>query len=500
MAIAPVGGASAQSSYRFPLPATPDRGTDLSAGHLDLDAFADLAAAHPTNDVVKIARGSGDGRFVDVGGLAVSVCVPSRSSLRRAKRVRGTVPEHASPFGRRARVAVAAVLLGISSFAAAQFESGAQAELPMIRGRVIRDDDGSNVVNALVEAYPAFQVQAETRTDDRGSFARIGKPQDTPTNRTNEEPYDLVEYMTVSSPGVARTFVDPCADAPWSAPIRVRATATLRGRVLGEPAKRGLRVVVTADWKDLCWPPNTGLTRFGHEWIAALDPDGGFELHQLPAEVPLQVAWSAGGTDANPSTTLLALAPGESHFLALGSNAGAGADTARTSDPAGPWILVDPFADTERGATPYLPAFEIVEGGRFRQHQNGGGRWHIHDSRACDHLEALAGVHTLVARDASGRFGITTFTVRVDDARLKPSVPLSPGALLRIDFDGPEERARVALVANGIVYAARDLPRGAVWYELAPAGAVELRVTGSSAAPRTVEVEARAGELQRVDV
>lgn len=66
------GGALAQSAFHFPVPASPDFGIDLALGHLDGDTFVDLVAAHPTDDLVKIGRGSGDGRFVEVGSLSVS--------------------------------------------------------------------------------------------------------------------------------------------------------------------------------------------------------------------------------------------------------------------------------------------------------------------------------------------------------------------------------------------------------------------------------------------
>lgn len=83
---------------------------------------------------------------------------------------------------------------------------------------------------------------------------------------------------------------------------------------------------------------------------------------------------------------------------------------------------------------------------------------------------------------------------------MRRHVPVAPGALVRIAFDGPEERARIALVSNGIEYAARELPRGVVWYEAAPAGSITIRVTSASADARSLDVATRAGSIERVDV
>ncbi len=402
----------------------------------------------------------------------------------------------------RAAVAIAALLATLASTGVAQSDPAPHDELPRIRGRVVRESDGSPVVGALVEAYPAFRVREETRTDERGEFARVGAAEWRHTTATNEKPYDLVQYLTVSGPGIARTLVDPCAEAPWASPIRTRSTAVVRGRIERAPIAQVNHVVVIAPWKDLCWPPRTGLTRVDLRWLCDLDADGRFEIRDVPAEVPLELHWNAGTSGSRGAALVdeFVLAPGEVRELALAAPDPLAPSATDSTDRNGAWTPVLPIAEESAGASPYLVAFEIVAGGRFARHKVGGGRWHMHGSRACNDLEALPGPRTIVAFDARGHFGCTTIDLPADGLTQRPRVPLGPGALLRIAFDGPEERARIALVAKGIEFAARELPRGVVAYELAPAGAVQLRVTSTTAEPRTVEVDARAGELQRVDV
>jgi len=124
----------------------------------------------------------------------------------------------------------------------------------------------------------------------------------------------------------------------------------------------------------------------------------------------------------------------------------------------------------------------------------------VHGSRACNDLEALPGARTLIGFDARGRIGLERLDILATDTRVVPLVTLAPGALLRIAFDGPEERARIALSSRGIEYAARELPRGVVWYELAPTGKVAIRVTSNAAEPRSIELDAHAGRIVRVEL
>jgi len=137
---------------------------------------------------------------------------------------------------------------------------------------------------------------------------------------------------------------------------------------------------------------------------------------------------------------------------------------------------------------------------RFQRHNVGGGHWHVHGSRACNDFQALPGLRTLVAFAARGQIGLERFEVRPSDLSVTPSAELAPGALLRIAFDGPEERARIALASRDIEFAARETPRGVVLHELVPAGAIEVRVTSVDAVPRTIRLETNTGRVERVDV
>ncbi len=383
----------------------------------------------------------------------------------------------------------------------AQSASEADTSLPWIGGRVTGESGEEPVVCAKVEPYPAFRSKATT-TNEQGEFAALGRPSFSYSTATNPAPYDLVQYFTITAPGHARTIVDPCADGPWAAPIRMRDCATLRGRVDLLPPGPGHHVVVLVSWEDLCWPPRTGLTRTDERWIGDLDADGRFEISDLPAQVPLAIRFDAGTTAGRGAGLAddLVLAPGEVRELAFHAPDSALDSAADNKAAEGPWIPVAPSASVPEGATENLIAFELAENWRFLRHRNGGGRWHMHGSRACNDLEALPGVHTLIAFDARGHIGLERFDIQASDVRLVPHATTAPGALLRIAFDGPEERARIVLSSQGIEFRARDLPRGAVWYELAPAGKVTLRVTSTVAEPRSLEAEAHAGCIERVEL
>lgn len=385
----------------------------------------------------------------------------------------------------------------------AQDAPSATPELPTISGRVVREFDGAIVVGANVEAHPAFRTRAVTTTDERGEFVRVGRPTFVYTTATNLEPYDRVNYLTISGPGIARTLVDPCADAPWATPIRVRRTATIRGCVENAPNGRVTHVVVIANSKDMSWPPRTGLTNSNPRWLGDLDAEGRFEIRDVPAEVPLDLQWNAGtsGSHGIDLADDVVLAPDEVREWNFRAPDGAvplrstgAADAAR-----GPWIPVAAIARDAENRTPALLACELVDGWRFQRHRNGGGRYHVHGWRACNHLEALPGTRTLVAFDASGRIGLERFEVRADAVIEGVSAEIAPGALLRIEFDGPEERARIALSSRDVEFAVRELPRGVVWYELSIAGPVTIGIT-SAGSQREVRIEPRAGVIERVDV
>lgn len=405
----------------------------------------------------------------------------------------------ASDFAARRCGVALALFMATAVTLRAQEAPSATPALPTISGRVVRESDGTPVVGANVEAWPASQNRDGTTTDDRGEFLRVGKPGFEYATATRREPFDFVSYLTISAPGVARTLVDPCSDAPWAAPIRVRGTATIRGRVENAPKNQVNHVVVIANAKDLCWPPRTGLTETDPRWLGDLDAEGRFEIPDVPAEVPLFFCWNAG-TSGSHGVALAddpVLAAGEEREW--NSRAPEGAvplRTTRTPHPAeDPWIPVDPTAHDSEARTPTLLARDLVDVWRFLRHRNGGGRYHVHGWRACHHLEAMPEMRTLVAFDASGQIGLERFEVRADDSRVLPRATVAPGALLRIAFDGPEERARIALSSRGIEFAARELPRGVVWYELVPAGDVSVRVVAPDSEARTSTVETKAGTI-----
>jgi|GEM_PF-5335331 len=210
-----------------------------------------------------------------------------------------------------------AILLAMSRSAIAHAMQTAP-EAPSLQGRIVQESDGAPIAGARIDPHPSFKTPA-TDANERGEFALTAKPKNFSSNATNHEPYDSVEYLTITATGHARTIVDPCADAPWAAPIRVRTSSTLRGRVDGLPPGPGHHVAVLVSWKDLCWPPRTGLTRVDERWIGDLDADGRFEIRDVPAEVPPAIRFDAGTSHGLGAwlTKDLALAPGEARELAL---------------------------------------------------------------------------------------------------------------------------------------------------------------------------------------
>lgn len=389
-----------------------------------------------------------------------------------------------------------AVVLASSSLLA-QSAPAPTAELPYIHGRVTDESGEKPVAGATVTPYPAFRSEGTT-TNEQGEFAALGKPSFVKDHRTNNLPYDLVAYFTITAPGHARTLVDPCADAPWAAPIRMRDSATLRGYVENLPSGHGHDIVAIADWKDLCWPPRSGLTRTDQRWIDFVDSQSRFEIQDLPAGVPLSLRFDAGERNGDGSKVVedFVLAPREVREIVV--NAQVDLPLPHVVPPTGEWIEVSPSASVPEGTTSNLFTFELLENWRHDFHRNMGGRAHVHGSRACNDLEALPGAHTLIAFDARGHIGLERFDIQARAARVVPHATMAPGALLRIAFDGPEERARITLSSRGIEFRARELPRGAVWYELAPAGKVSIRVTSTVADPRSIEVDARAGQIERI--
>jgi hypothetical protein len=216
-------------------------------------------------------------------------------------------------------------------------------------------------------------------------------------------------------------------------------------------------------------------------------------LEGLPAQVPLTIRLDA---DTRNFGTLLAsdvvLKSGETRDVVLPGSTSKLPEGAVESEV---WIPVDPVGTSAPGMPSALIEFEILNGARWIRHTNVGGRSHVHHVRACPHLEAVPGNHTIIARDANGWIGIGRFDVRASNSRATPSVSLAPGALLRMTFDGPEDHARIALESKGIEFAARELPRGVVWYELVPAGSVTVRIAGDTTEPRTLALEATAGQI-----
>lgn len=367
-------------------------------------------------------------------------------------------------------------------------------EQPALRGTVVREDASTLVAGAQVEPFRSLR-NPPAITDELGRFViREAAPKCFASNATNTQTYDLVDYLVITALGTARTFVDPCSTAPWADPVRLRPVAALRGRFTSSGA--GHRICAVAPWQDLCWPPRTGLTRVDARWFADLDGEGRFEFAELPAQVPLSIRFEAGVTAAGLKLVEdLVLQPGEVREIELSAPTPSGPEASpgpTTQDE--PWIPLEITANG-RGTSRGLAAFEILEGGRFMPHKVGGGRWHVHGSRPCNHLEALPGARTLIARDPEGWFGLETIEILPTDPRVVRQIEMSPGALVRIHFDGPEERARISLDHEGVRFVSREVRRGILWYELVPTGKVTASVAAQHSEARTSTLEITAGTI-----
>lgn len=260
-------------------------------------------------------------------------------------------------------------------------------------------------------------------------------------------------------------------------------------RGLGE----GVWITVIAPASELYWPPRSGLTCVNQRWTTQTDAEGHFLIADLPAQVPLSVRRDAGSTAEGVTLTSeeLVLSPGEQHEVVLDAHLEAGSKPREASTVEGGehWVSVD----TSSFAS--LTWFEFLNGARLIQHRVGGGRWHVHQNRACNHLEIRPGRSTLIGRDASGRIGVELMEVTSSESAIRPRVKLAAGGLLRIDGSRLNAKASIKFTLSGQEFAVRELLPGAVSYETAPAGSVRMTVAIDGREPETRSIDVAAGAV-----
>jgi hypothetical protein len=237
------------------------------------------------------------------------------------------------------------------------------------------------------------------------------------------------------------------------------------------------------------------LTWIAKPFRASIDAEGRFELDGVPTHVPLTLLL-ASGSDGWSGLQL-----GEEFVLAAGETRHVEferppdperTDPTEPDDPA--WQRISALALDETGRPKPTAWFELVPPGRHVSHARiGGGRWHVHGNRPCNCLESLPGKRTIVARNPEGWIGIQRFDVEPGTDPTEPRVIIHPGGLLRLHLAGEAARSRVVLRSNGLEFASRSVLGGTVWYELAPAGEVELVVSVADAAPVAHTIHVKSG-------
>jgi len=361
----------------------------------------------------------------------------------------------------------------------------------------VGDADLAPIPNAKVEPKGFRIGGGAVLTDAAGEFEVSGGPRCSQSGATSNWGID---YLRVSREGWGVALVDPCAEAPWAEPIRLRPGASLAGRLEGVP--KGCWINVVAAAPDLMWPPRSGLMRSDESWRAYTDEEGKFEISNLPAQVPLTVSAPAPpGRGSESIERRVVLVPGERRWLDLGlpppEKKSEAVEESQPGTTAARWILVDVSA-SNRWLGPDLTWFEFVRAGRLKKHLVGGGRWHVHQHRACNHLEITPGRHVLVGRHADGSIGVAEVEVAETAALLEHRMELAPGGLVRIDGSALESEARISLSSAGLQFAVFELIPNVVRYEVVPSGRISLAASSGDRAMEAREIGVPAGAV--VDV
>jgi hypothetical protein len=406
--------------------------------------------------------------------------------LRHAPRSPAIRPRRPSSF---VAFALASVLIGATPLGS--YGQRPSLEKPgCISGRVVHDVDRTPVEAAKVELQGSGPHDPAVVTDAHGAFEVAEGPRCLQSKRTSNIG---VDYLRVSAAGCGTVLLDPCANGPWSDQIRLRPGANLTGRFEGAGSGHWINAVATGS--DLSWPPQSGLATTDESWRAYTDAEGRFAFTDLPAQVLLGLSFDPELRPAiAQSDVRIVLKPGTNQSLESASiAASAGLTAIRVGGSNGPWVPVDPVAVGMDGRPRYQAWFESVDGGRLRQHKVGGGRWHVHGHRPCDHLEFTPGRYTLVGHDADGWFGVVGLEVKESDAYARPRVPMAPGCLLRLDGSKLDRTVLVTLSQATVSFAVLAIHPSEVRYEVVPAGDVHLSAAANGGELFTREITARAG-------
>lgn len=361
--------------------------------------------------------------------------------------------------------------------------------------RVVAEGTREPVVGATILPSGAGIDRTPITSSAQGEFVLVDPPRRSESNATSNRGID---YLRITAPGFGAALVDPCSNAPWASPIRLRAGATLSGTLEG--ASEGDIVTASVAGDELCWPPRSGLYCLDERWRAVMTEGGRFELKDLPAQVPIEIGiTSAGFAPGTVVTNRIVLRPGELRRLELDS--ASLSHTPPTSESTkGDWITLNGIAHDAEGTLRELPWFEYLGNSRRIRHRVGGGRAHVHHWRACNCLELEPGTSTLVARDVDGWVGMQVITVENGESGMRRPVRVEPGALLRLDASSLTSPARMRLSSGRLEFARRDLVPGVLRYEVVPVGTllITLEVKGQSPVSRSCEL--RAGEITTVEL
>jgi hypothetical protein len=365
---------------------------------------------------------------------------------------------------------------------------------PTIRGRVVAEATALPIVGASVIAggYLRNVLPAETGAD--GEFTLLTRARCKESNATENLGTD---FFRVSAPGFVELRVDPCSNAPWAGPIPLRKSASVRGRLTEEKFDRA--IVITARAVDLTWPPQSGLHGEEVMWRAEVDASGAFEFPTLPSQIELTLAWTRTSDSNREKHTLpVVLRPEERRDVVLPATAPLDSAPVAARPPEDPWFKLLLSAIGSDGRVSEFPWFEVLGESRLIPHRVGGGRAHVHHSRACNHLEVRADVTRLICRDVDGWVGACGLRQSKSESVRIGSAVLTPGTVLRLDATGLTEDARISIDVGEAHFVDRELLAGVVRYEVVPCGAVHISVASSSGRAWETSLDASSRRIHHV--
>jgi len=369
----------------------------------------------------------------------------------------------------------------------------------VFRVRFVSEETHECLAGVRVLRAQGWTGPLDARSDPTGwvSLARRGQDESsTPIDPRQRQTPLHGDEVVVQAESHAGIVIDSVSTAPWASEVPLRGIGTLTGFVTG--ARKGEDVSVVIPAQAVTWPPRTGLERTDPRQRGAIDDEGRYFVVGIPANTPVSV-WLGAGTYGGGLLleSDLVLAAGERRERSYDRPP----DPEKFGSSADERYRGVSASASEADGRPVVDAwFEIVPGGRYRPHRVGGGRWHVHGNRPCDHLEALPGRRVVVARNSAGLIGVASVDIPEEGSGPRVRVGVAPGSLVRIHAAEIHKASWVRLTQGDLVFGVVRLVPGEIRYELIPAGEVSIALDREGSDPVVRKVEAKPGETVRIDL